>query len=155
MWQNEQDAVAKHKLGKLPIVEARMPLRFFVSDDDCKQAKRGDPQRCAFACAVKRIMGKEHGIIFFRRIAYVNVGKQIERYLLSPEAAEAVRVFDRTGTFKAGEYRLLRPSKPSHRSAPKSTAHSPGGGRKKPKGRWLGVRNGMGKATILREAVKA
>lgn len=92
---------------KFPMEDSREDLLFEVNKGDVKNSKRGDPNKCVVACAIRRA----YGDVFVRRdtavvLRLVSGIPKAFRYRLSAGAVKAVKEFDSKGLFPVGEYRM-------------------------------------------------
>ena len=103
-----------------PIVNATEPLPFRVTDDDAKRAVPKDPERCAAALGLLRVIPGVLSVRVQRSRTFVEFENRIERY----ETPEAIRTelvaLDRGGKFQPDDY-SLRPLPPSARPNGKRT----------------------------------
>ncbi len=98
-------STAKMYHGK-KVIDAHLPITMTVKEDDVKGAKRKDPAQCAIArCAIrdKHVISARIG----QRIALIEYGSHFERYKVSRGASNAIREFDKNGTFADGQYYLI------------------------------------------------
>jgi hypothetical protein len=104
----------KRMWGNLPIVDAKEPLVISVEQEDIESAVPQDPENCALSQACKRLYESRY-VMFLRSKAYIDLptrtGKrQIERFTLSQETSEAIKIFDLTGKSPEAGFKLLAPS---------------------------------------------
>ncbi len=129
---------AKMYHGK-KVIDAHLPITMTVKEDDIRGAKRKDPAACAIArCAIrdKHVISARIG----QRIALIEYSSHFERYAVSKGASNAIREFDKNGTFSDGQY-YLKPIPQSLKLTGK--AHSRG---------WDTGKSGI--ATIKRKATR-
>lgn len=107
-----------HKGGKVvyyPILEARQPLTFTVTDKDVVKAATlkgyADPNQCVAACAMRRQFTDG---IFQRDTVYtlqVHGGEVYAvRYRFGSSLRRAIQQFDDGGIFPVGNHKLLPPT---------------------------------------------
>lgn len=114
---------AKMYHGK-KVIDAHLPLKMHVKPDDIRSAKRRDPAMCAIArCAIRdrHVISARIG----QRIALIEYSSHFERYKVNSKSSDAIREFDKSGTFVEGEYDLIPIPKSLQRTG---KAHSPVGG---------------------------
>lgn len=95
---------------KYPRVDATEELPIMVKKQDVDCTKKGDPNKCAIACSIKRtfsdgafVQRYSANILEFRKTGTVSV-----RYKLPDKATRAINRFDKTGVFPEGLY-ILKP----------------------------------------------
>jgi hypothetical protein len=98
----------------LPVIDAKTPLRFFVSSADIQGADRKDPANCVIARACRRLFNSTT-VLFWRSIAYVetideNDKHQVERFVLNQITRRRIARFDRTGKADPAGYMLFPPA---------------------------------------------
>ena len=106
----EEKAVIDREWHGVPVVDAKQPLRLFVSKEDIVSATRKDASCCALANCCKRSLGSE-GVFFYKTRAYVHVptSNEVQRFFLSSSAMQFVASFDKGESVKAQEV-LLQPA---------------------------------------------
>lgn len=101
------------RTGK-PVREGTVSHFIEVTEADTKRAVIGDPRKCGFSQAARRII---HGLIdveFYTSVAYLIFRDYVERYTINGGTQRALVAFDFTGVFRPGFYWLSAPP-PSHR----------------------------------------
>ena len=109
-----RQAVVGRFFRGLPVVDADEPLRIILNNADIKNARKLDPNNCAFAQACRRLFDS-HAVLFLRRTAYVELpdskGKRkVNRFIISPEMASRIAEFDKTGKCDEGGFILNPPN---------------------------------------------
>ncbi len=70
----QQEVLERYYQG-LPVIEARNDLRLFPEKSDWIKGEQGNPTTCGLArCSMR--MFKSNAVVFFRSVAYVEVGKK-------------------------------------------------------------------------------
>jgi len=102
---------------ELPVVDAKEMLTFTVTEKDVKHADPRSPKTCAFAVAIRRITNAD-SVCIGHKFAYVPWDTDgdgepdiVRRYMPELKATKVIEDFDKTGKFRAGEYRFNPPSK--------------------------------------------
>ncbi len=81
-------------------------LTFLVTEGEC--AIQGDPGMCMLAVSAMRAFDTDQ-VWFGRQTAYVQVGKEVLRYVYEERTRKAVRHYDATGEMEPGVYRVIPP----------------------------------------------
>lgn len=92
--------------GKLPVVDACVPLRLQPMPCDVESAKQKDPENCVFARAARRQYNATK-VVFWKRHAYVDlVGpdgiRRIERFTIRSRVLSLIEAFDRGQPIETG-----------------------------------------------------
>lgn len=87
--------------GDLEIVEAKTDFVVYVTAQEQRDSKRGDPNNCMFSQACKRAFGSK-GVLFYPTVAYVDMidpndpsRRIVMRFLLPRETRARLEAFDR------------------------------------------------------------
>ncbi len=92
---------------RFPLVDATEDLIFEVKQPDVNGAKKGDPNNCPAACAIKKVSGDAFVSRDIAKVLRPVKGVIYAfRYRLSAETIKAVKKFDAEGIFPLGQYRL-------------------------------------------------
>ncbi len=89
-----------------PLIKSTTGKRIIVMQRDVKRGVRGDPAKCAFACASKRIDPDVIAVRFQLTRAYIEYADRTEQYRLPQSMTREIVTFDRGGQFAPGEYEL-------------------------------------------------
>lgn len=89
----------------IPVVEAKLPIRVHVSDEDVILAKKKDSKHCALARAAARVPNVKAAYIFRSR-AFLEYPDRIVRFLLPQSTQREIISFDRANIFASGVYQL-------------------------------------------------
>lgn len=103
-----------------PIYEAPADIFVNVTVEDVDKAVPGDPCRCAFANAAKRLYNCDY-VDFHRSVAYLHFRKEYNkrfklkenaffRYLIPHAERESINALDRGQDFPPGNYLLRAPT---------------------------------------------
>lgn len=102
-------------------VEAKHDLLIVLKPCDIKNATKGNPKKCAFAKAAKRLFGAKHPV-FFAQIAYVDIpdkhGKMVtHRYTMPSATQRLISEFDAGKPIQDASYLLRAPTPARTREA--------------------------------------
>jgi hypothetical protein len=105
------------KFRGIPVREARASMHVQPTKADISGAVREDPENCAYAQCLKRVMECQ-AVFIFRTIAYVqtlneNGAEIMERYTVKTYAREYILRFDHGEKVGPGGFVLHRPSRSS------------------------------------------
>lgn len=93
----------------LPVVDAKMSLRFYANAADVSGAVRRGPENCVLARACRRLFSGKN-VLFWRSVAYVECEhdgeRRVERFKLSLSARRDIAILDATGIASPGGYVL-------------------------------------------------
>jgi hypothetical protein len=115
--KRDNKTVSDRKFKGMPVRDAERSFPVQPDAEDIRNAKRGDPERCAYALCLKRYLHTD-SVFIYKTIAYVGVldekGNRIfERYEIKNSAREYINAFDNGETVSPAGFTLDAPS-PSH-----------------------------------------
>jgi predicted DNA-binding transcriptional regulator AlpA len=89
----------------IPVIEARVPVRVTVTNQDVVSATKKSSKQCALARASARLPEVKAGY-FFRTTAYLEYRDKMIRYSLPTSVQKEIVSFDRARLFAPGTYQL-------------------------------------------------
>lgn len=118
------------KMDGLPLVDSTEGLTVKLKNADRVNAQMRNPGSCVVSKAFQRSLGE--GVVGVRigaRMAYVNYGTHVERFMVSAETSDMIRAYDLAGYFPVGVTAKLLPIPPSRTIGSASGGHTPSSGR--------------------------
>ena len=88
------------------VVDAKTPLRFAVTDNDCKSGVVNNPEHCAGANALRRSLPNLVDVHVHRSVTLLEYPDRVVRYKTSHSVRDQVLRFDAAGKFDPGSYSL-------------------------------------------------
>lgn len=98
----------------IPVLDAVLPVKITVTDEDVLRAKRADSKHCALARAAIRIP-RVLAAYFFRSCAFLEFEDKVLRFALPPSVQKEIVSFDRARVFASGVYQISPPA-PTNRA---------------------------------------
>lgn len=114
------------KMDGLPLVDATEGLTVKLKNIDRIDAEMRNPGNCVVSKAVQRHLGDDVvGVRIGARMAYVNYGDHVKRFVVSCETSDMIRAYDLAGYFPVGVTAKLLPIPPSRILGKASGGHTP------------------------------
>lgn len=91
-------------------VDATMPFRIHLYDEDFEHAVKGDPVSCLLSQGSRHVLPpNSRGTLFFLEVAWVDFIDHVERYRLSTEQSRLIVEFDKTQLWTGPRDLVLNP----------------------------------------------
>ena len=91
-----------------PVIDSKQPLTFTVSDGDVKRSERNSPEKCAGACAIKRLNPNVEEVHMHRFVTMVEFPDRVIRYQTPRGLRDQLLIFDAAQKFEPGRYHLAK-----------------------------------------------